>query len=170
MKLLKKKAKEIKEKNFREDLYHRLNVCPIHLPTLADRKEDIPLLTRHFIDHYNRLQKRDIKGIASDALSLLLSHDFPGNIRELEHSIEYAVVLCREAVIEINHIPQDLRDSLSLTTVHPPPESRPFKEAESQVIVAAMKKHHGNRMKAAQELGIDRSTLWRKIKKLHIDF
>ena len=155
---------------FREDLYYRLNVIKITLPPLAKRKEDIPLLVEHFIRAFNVKMDKRITGVSPEVMQLFMTYDFPGNIRELEHSIEYAVVLCREAVIEINHIPQDLRDSLSLTTVHPPPESRPFKEAESQVIVAAMKKHHGNRMKAAQELGIDRSTLWRKIKKLHIDF
>ena len=82
------------------------------MPPLAERKEDIPLLVRHFIDHYNRLQKRDIKGIASDALNLLLTYDFPGNIRELQNIIERAFILCAGPHITVADLPESSRADL----------------------------------------------------------
>jgi transcriptional regulator with PAS, ATPase and Fis domain len=150
---------------FREDLYYRVNVVRVELPSLRRRKEDIPLLVDRFIDHFNRIQQRSVEGIAPEALALLMAHDWPGNIRELENVIERSFILCHDALIGIQHLPEDL------TARYISRDSRaPIRTArdlwDAQVIRAALDRNGQNRLAAARELGIHKSTLFRKMKKL----
>ncbi|MCK9264998.1 MAG: sigma 54-interacting transcriptional regulator, partial [Deltaproteobacteria bacterium] len=101
-------AEKVKKGSFRDDLYYRVHVVRIELPPLRRRKEDIPLLAEHFIDRFNRIQHKSVQGITTEALSLLLAHDWPGNIRELENMIERAFILCDKGLIGVSHLPEDL--------------------------------------------------------------
>ena len=153
---------------FREDLYYRLNVIKISLPSLARRREDIPLLVEHFIRAFNVKMDKKITGVSPEVMQFFMTYDFPGNIRELENIIEYAVVLCRNSIITISQIPQELKNLSPEIKPAPAVKTPPLKEAEAQAVLAALRKHAGHRGKAAQELDIDKSTLWRKMKKLGI--
>jgi transcriptional regulator with PAS, ATPase and Fis domain len=159
----------VRKKIFREDLYYRIAVIPLKLPLLRERREDIPLLVEHFIAKLNRLRKRGVSGISEQAMSALLSYDFPGNVRELENIIEYAFVLCRSGLIELRHLPRTLHQEGPLAT----PEERTgmtLKELEIVHIKDALRRHQGNRTAAAKELGINPSTLFRKAKSWNIEF
>ena len=157
----------VKQEVFRQDLYYRINVVRIDLPPLRNRKEDIPLLTEHFINRLNRLRGKKITGFSQEALSLLMSHSYPGNIRELENIIEHAFVLCLEGQIK----PDALPDFLIPAT--PTPKAgdtinSTLKSVEAQVITDALKRNKYNRLATAGELGMHKSTLFRKIKALGI--
>ena len=147
---------------FRQDLYYRLNVVRIELPSLKERREDIPLLIEHFVNQFNMKMGKSITGISDEVLSLFMKYDFPGNIRELENMIEHAFVLCRGNVIESEHLPTDLSNTKQ---EHSKPISMPLENAEAETIRKILEKYDGNRLKTAQELGINRTTLWRKMKK-----
>jgi len=153
----------MKEDSFREDLYYRLNVVKISLPSLQERKEDIPLLADHFIHRYNLLKGRNIQGISPDVLSCFLKYPFPGNIRELENIIEYAFILCKAKYIEQQHLPVEVKEWNKFHERQPPLDSVSREEAEK--IRQILERNHGKRMHTARELGISRSTLWRKINK-----
>jgi PAS domain S-box-containing protein len=155
----------VKQGSFREDFYYRVNVVRVELPPLRRRKEDIPLLVMQFINRFNRLQQKDIKGINPEALSLLMAYDWPGNIRELENIIERSFILCREGYIGIVHLPAELTSSgLNLSQT---PDIRSAQNVLSaQVISAALERNNYNRQAAANELGIHKTTLFRRIKKL----
>ena len=161
-------AELVKAGTFREDLFYRINVVRLELPTLRERREDIPLLIDHFIGRFNRLQDKDIVGVSDDVLEILMKHDYPGNARELENIIEHAFVLCRGGVIELQHLPPEL-------TKHagdfPYPKSPPMDLRAMEIlhITDALRRNRGNRTAAARELGIHPSTLFRKIKALGID-
>ena len=160
----------VREGGFRSDLFYRINVIRLDLPPLRERKEDIPLLVEQFIQRFNQLQNKNIPGIRSEALSLLGAHDWPGNIRELENVIERAFVLCPNGqFIETSHLPEEF---------HPADASRSKKGgdirssrriSESQAILRALANTHGNRSAAARELGIHKSTLYRKIRALGLE-
>jgi transcriptional regulator with PAS, ATPase and Fis domain len=164
----------LKEGRFRDDLYYRLNVVRIVLPPLSQRYEDIPLLIQHFIEKFNAEKGKNIQQISAPALALLMRHNFPGNVRELENIIEYAFILCHNEQIEIEHLPQDLLESNkekiaeayldTFSKIQEKPLS-PIDQAEYKTITAILQKNHGNKIKAAQELGIHPTTLWRKIRK-----
>ena len=154
---------------FREDLYYRLNVVKISLPTLAQRKEDIPLLVEHFIRRFNSRTGKNIQGLSQEAMSCLMRHNFPGNIRELENIIEHCFVLCRENQITMAHLPADLLNAPStVSDIATSAEDDPMAQNEARLIRRTLEKHHGNRRKTAEELGIHKTTLWRKMKKLKI--
>jgi len=155
---------EVKKGTFREDLFYRLNVINLRMPSLSERTEDIPLLVSHFIKKYNILTGKNIEGVSDDVMNILMDYDYPGNIRELENIIEHAFVLCRESYIRREHLPKQLR-----TTGIPPDAGRTLEEMEQLHINRALEKNSGNRTRAAQDLGIDTSTLWRKMKKYGID-
>ncbi|MBN2473105.1 MAG: sigma 54-interacting transcriptional regulator [Pirellulales bacterium] len=166
---------------FREDLYYRLNVLKIVLPSLADRREDIPLLIDHFIRKCNAQQNKQIVGISEEALALLLACDFPGNVRQLQNVIEHAVVLCRGSRIEIDYLPAELRLAAHGPGALAPggvrqksagdlPAGDPLAEAETAAILQTLRQHHGHRGKTAAALGIDKTTLWRKMKRFGITF
>ena len=156
-----------KKGTFREDLYYRVNVVRIELPPLRRRKEDIPLLVEQFIAKYNRLHHATVRGISQETLSLLMAHEWPGNVRELENIIERAFVLCPDGIIEIAHLPDEITYRSSHTT-----ETTTLQEAqsqlESQAIITALERNGFSRLAAARELGMHKSTLFRKMKHLGI--
>jgi len=157
----------VAEGKFRSDLYYRINVVPLRLPELRDRREDIPLLLDHFIAKFNHLQGKNVAGVAEEAMGILMEHDYPGNVRELENIIEHAFVLCSSGIVEVKHLPPDLRKTLP-DRRKPAGEGASLREFEAMHIADAVRRHGGNRTAAAHELGINPSTLFRKIKSLGI--
>ena len=154
---------EIKKEKFRDDLFYRLNVINIKMPSLSDRREDIPLLVNHFIKKFNALKGKNIEGVTDDVMNILLDYDYPGNIRELENIIEHTFVLCREPYIKSIYLPHHLRkDEIAIDA------KMTLADLECIYIARALEKNSGNKTKAASEFGIDASTLWRKIKKYNI--
>lgn len=162
----------VKKGEFRQDLYYRINVVKLVLPPLRKRKEDIPLLVDHFIRKYNSLSGKEIKGLSSEVFPLLMSHDFPGNIRELENIIEYASVVCKNSLIGIEHLPDHLHvDAGSGQVEGRKPHSEnglSMKDMERAMLYEVLKKNDWNRKMTAEQLGIHTTTLWRKIKNLNI--
>jgi transcriptional regulator with PAS, ATPase and Fis domain len=149
---------------FREDLYYRINVMSIDLPPLCDRMEDVPLLIEHFVGRFNRAQGKDVVGVSDEALGVLMRHRFPGNVRELENIIEHAFILCRGGMIELQHLPRKLLEEVGPASLQPPGAS--LRSIEAFHIADALRRHGGNRKAAAEELGIHRSTMFRKIRAL----
>jgi PAS domain S-box-containing protein len=156
---------------FREDLYYRLNVLSIVLPPLARRREDIPLLVDHFIQKFSAQQGKQIEGISEDALGVLLDYDFPGNVRQLQNVVEHSVVLCRGSRIDVNSLPMELLQET------PGPRGResstgggPLVRAEAATILQTLREYGGHRGKTARALGIDKTTLWRKMRKYGITY
>jgi PAS domain S-box-containing protein len=150
---------------FRQDLFYRINVVRLDLPPLRTRKEDIPLLVKHFIGRLNRLRARAVSGITQEALSLLMFHDYPGNIRELENILEHAFVLCPEGKIRVRCLPEYLRASIT-QPVAPRSMNIALQSTEARLIMDALEHNRFNRLSAARELGIHKSTLFRKMKAL----
>jgi len=151
---------------FRRDLYYRINVVQISLPPLRERREDIPLLVEHFIGRLRSLKGKDVSGISPQALALLMAHDYPGNVRELENAIEHAFVLCPGGVIQPAHLPPELAGSTSALA---PTSGLTLQQAERLHILCTLARHDWNREDAARELAIHRTTLWRKMKTLGIE-
>lgn len=148
---------------FRQDLYYRLNVVRIELPPLSRRREDIPLLVKHFIRLFNLKRGKNISGVSNDVMSLLMHYTFPGNVRELENILEHAFVVCHGNQIETEHLPPDIfSDKSCISRV-----SR-IDEAEAQTIESVLEKNNRNRAATARELGVSYPTLWRKMKKFGI--
>jgi PAS domain S-box-containing protein len=159
-------AEQVDKGLFRQDLFYRINVVRLNLPPLRERPEDIAALIKHFIERFNRLQGRMVSGISQEALSILMFHDYPGNIRELENIIEHALVLCPEGEIGLHCLPENLK-KLSAPPL-PAGINAALKLTESQVIRDALKRNQFNRLATARELGMHKSTLFRKIKQLNI--
>ena len=153
---------------FREDLYYRICVVHMQLPELKQRREDIPLLIEHIIYKFNRLQNKDIVGVSDEVMAVLINYDYPGNIRELENIIEHAFVLCRGGIIQLQHLPVELR-SLPESAVNGI-FSLSIDSMEKHLIIEALQRHQGHRKLAAQDLNIDVSTLYRKMKTLNINY
>jgi PAS domain S-box-containing protein len=155
-------VKAMEEGSFREDLYYRLNIVGITLPSLAERREDVPRLVDRFLRRFCAKMGKHVTGVSDGAMALLMQHDYPGNVRELENAIEHALVLCRGSIIEEKHLPATLR-------IAPPDVRRrptdPLESAEAQVIRNTLEQHNGNRMAAAKALGLHRTTLWRKMRR-----
>ncbi|RJQ73282.1 MAG: PAS domain-containing protein [Desulfobacteraceae bacterium] len=149
---------------FRQDLFYRVNVVCLELPPLRDRKEDIPMLVDHFIERMKRLRGKPVTGISQEALSLLMFHDYPGNIRELENIIERIFVLCPEGEIAVPCLPENLK-ARAVPPVGPAGMSAALRTAECQVILAALEHNHFNRHATARMLNMHKSTLYRKIKR-----
>ncbi|MCP4600457.1 MAG: PAS domain S-box protein [Proteobacteria bacterium] len=160
-------ADDVENGSFRQDLFYRLNVVQIELPPLRDRKEDISLLVQHFIDRFNILQGRRIKGCSERVMSILMRYGFPGNIRELENAIEHAFVICIDTTIQVDDLPRHILNKVGLEDKQSVPPL-PLEDAEMQAISSALEKNEFNRTQTAQELGISRNTLWRKMKKYGI--
>jgi PAS domain S-box-containing protein len=158
----------VKEGTFREDLYYRIHVIHIDIPPLSQRREDIPLLVDHFVAAHNRMHGREVTGVTPEAYSLLMEHEFPGNVRELQNALEHAFVLCHSGMIQPPHLPSYLRQP-SARDVASGTGGMNLKNAERVLIRAALRKHDGNRRLASRELGIDPSTLYRKIRQLGIE-
>ena len=159
----------VKTGRFRQDLYFRLNVVSLHIPPLSERRDDIPLLSYYFLKRFTTLMKKDIKEISPEAMALLMSYDFPGNVRELENIIERGVALANGNIIEVAHLPEDLR-ALSIRTFRKKEGKIPsLEDQEMAYINWVLHEMGGNKTIAAQILGIDRVSLWRKLKKYGLE-
>lgn len=161
---------------FRRDLYYRINILRLELPPLRERLEDVPLLVERFIERMNLRRGSELTGLAPEAMTLLLNHDYPGNIRELENIIEHCFVLCRGGEISPAHLPPYLLRSAGLADGGIPLVTRPthslsesVTSLEAKTILAALERNNMNRTRAAAELGMHKSTLYRKIHKLKLD-
>lgn len=162
--------KEIIDGKFREDLFYRINVINIELPPLSDRKDDLPSLINHFMDKYNKKFKKNIHYISPNTLKVLSHYKWPGNIRELENVIEHAFVVCNSEAIKTEHLPlkfQDILNELNLSDANNN-KTTPFENVEKQLIATTLQKQNGNRTKTAAALGINKTTLWRKMKKYNL--
>jgi Nif-specific regulatory protein len=160
---------EIENGTFREDLYYRLNVFPIHIPPLRDRKSDIMLLCDHFIDKYNRKNHRKVKRITSSAIDLLMMYHWPGNVRELENCIERGVLLSKDDVIHAYSLPPSLQSAESSNTQFASTLRHAVEELERELIADALKHARGNRAKAARNLGITERIMGLRIEKYGLD-
>jgi transcriptional regulator with PAS, ATPase and Fis domain len=157
--------KEVETGAFRKDLFYRLNVVSLHLPPLAERRDDVPLLAHHFLKLYAKAQDKTIEGFSDEAMDILINYEFPGNIRELENIIERAVALCRDSLIIPKHLPQEL-EQYSFKVYRQQGERLPtLEENELDYILWVLKQANGNKTRAAEILGIDRVSLWRKLKR-----
>jgi PAS domain S-box-containing protein len=157
----------VDQDKFRSDLYYRINVVKLSLPPLKDRLEDIPLLIEHFIHRFNGIYHKNICCLSDEAMTSMLSYDFPGNIRELENSIEHCFVLCQGDVIETRHLPPAMKKS-TMGEESDISAFRTLRQMEALMIEQALCRNSGNRTAAAKELGINASTLFRKLKGLNI--
>lgn len=163
-------SKLVRKKQFREDLYFRLNVVRIQLPPLSERREDIPLLVRHFINRFNALQGRRIQRCSERVMAVLMSYPFPGNVRELENAIEHAFVVCAGDTIQFDDLPPHLiAYALKTHQKSDTGGASPLKMAEADVIRSVLQKHNGSRKLASAELGISRNTLWRKMRQYGLE-
>jgi two-component system, NtrC family, response regulator HydG len=156
----------VREKKFREDLYYRINVITIQLPPLRERREDIPLLARHFLDLYRRRNGKSTDGFAPEAMKALLEHPWPGNVRELENVVERAVVLCRRSTIGIEDLPKELGGGGEppLGEALTVPLGVPLEEVERRLIEETLRRTKGDKNLAARLLGVASRTIYRKLK------
>ncbi len=154
-------SEEVKKGNFREDLFYRLNVVNVKIPPLRERKGDIPLFIDYFIYRLNIVHNKKITGISKDALNLLLSYNYPGNIRELRNILEYAYIFCEKGEIKIDHLPEYIKIESGNKEINQ-------NTKEKEKILKILEEVKWNKRLAAQKLGINRTTLWRKMKKLGI--
>ena len=155
----------IKKELFRDDLYYRLNVVKIKLPDLVKRREDIPLLINHFVDKFNKKMGKSIEDVSNNVMNILMEYDYPGNVRELENIIEHACVMCQGTRIRTDHLPPELSPKLEKMVIDEKEGRPPLQSFEKQLLRDTLEKHNGNKILTAKELGMHRSTLWRKIKK-----
>jgi PAS domain S-box-containing protein len=155
----------VKQGVFREDLYYRINVIKLSLPGLSERKEDIPLLVDHFVERFNRLTGKQVVGLSQEAITALMLHDWPGNVRELENAIEHAFVLCQGEIIHLSDLPRHLVPTDHALYVA---NCLTLREVEKRAIQEALARNSWKRVATARELGIDKNTLRRKIKRFGI--
>jgi len=158
-------ARLVHENKFRKDLFYRLNVLTITIPPLRERRDDIPLLVKHFIAEFSRENSRKIDDISSDAMAALMAADWPGNVRELKNVIERMVVLCHGSKLSLRDLPPALRaggNALPISGIAATASS--IKESNRRMIIAALERNGNSRTLAARELGISRRTLHRKLR------
>jgi PAS domain S-box-containing protein len=158
----------VEAKRFREDLFYRLNVIRLELPPLKERRADIPLLIEHILRQLSSAKERKASRISEEAMAILLNYDFPGNVRELENVLEHALIICQEEAIEPKHLPLFLRKAMPAAGSRAEagrPENLP---SEKERLLQALEKHHWHRGEAARALQMDRTTLWRKMKRHHL--
>lgn len=164
-------AEQVARGVFREDLLYRLNVVKIVLPALKDRREDIPLLIHRFMRQFNAEHGKRIDAVSSAALAILMRYSYPGNVRELQNIIQHGVVLCQGNRIDVNDLPLELQEVENQgSTAKGASTVRPLREAEAETIVKTLHEQKGHRGKTAAALGIDKSTLWRKMKAYNIAY
>ncbi|GAG71082.1 unnamed protein product [marine sediment metagenome] len=156
---------EVKNSSFREDLFYRLNVIPINLPPLRDRRNDIPLLSQYFLERFCEEQNKKIKAFSSEAMRILLDYSWPGNVRELENTIEHAVVLVKEDMIQVSDIPKGLRDDRISARAE---SNKTILENEKKLLQDVLEECGWNKKEAARRLGISRSALYGKLKRYKI--
>jgi DNA-binding NtrC family response regulator len=165
------------QRQFREDLFYRLNVISLRLPTLRERRDDIPLLVRHFVEAYSRLNSKEIRAIEPEAMSMLMARHWPGNVRELENVIERGVILCQSDQIRLEDFMTEVEHTGSLPYFNETIFSLPFKEAKEAVIrafhrqyvQAILQQNRGNISKAAEQAGLQRQYLHRIIRHERLD-
>lgn len=157
-------AQLVREGKFREDLFYRIRVIYLKIPPLRERREDIPSLVDHLVAKFNHLQEKNIAGVSQEVLDRLMDHDYPGNVRELENIIEQAFVLCRGELIEPQHLPIELRPPATMPAFSDAAMS--IRSAQAHLIQTALERNQGNRQRTARQLGINPSTLYRKLKAL----
>jgi two-component system response regulator HydG len=160
---------DVKEGNFREDLFYRLNVVALRIPPLSERRDDIPLLARHFLEKYARKNRKQVKGISPLAMDMLLKYGWPGNVRELENTIERAVILLPDEHITEKELPPTITGTYDDECPQPAPlpaaaVNRPLDEIEKEAILATLEASGGNKSETARRLGINRKTLHKKLK------
>ncbi|HDL08210.1 MAG TPA: sigma-54-dependent Fis family transcriptional regulator [Desulfobacteraceae bacterium] len=160
--------KAMKAGSFREDLFYRLNVIPIHIPSLSERKEDILLLAQYFLDRFNTKSKRKISGFSKEAAEILKSYDYPGNVRELENIVERSVSLAKAELIDADDLPDDLREIELFTVKREKPYLKSIQEIENEYIEWVLEQCNHNKSQAAKILKIDRASLYRKLKRTQI--
>lgn len=149
--------KAVADGRFRDDLYYRLNVIPIHIPPLRERKNDIPLLVGHFLREAGERYRQDTLTVSSGALSMMLEYPWPGNVRELQNAIQFAIVKHRGKIISPVDLPQEIRDYRMSCS----PRRRPPRKLDKDLVSTALAQTGGNKAKAARLLGIGRATLYR---------
>ena len=153
----------VKQGTFREDLYYRLNVVSIKLPPLRERKEDISFLVNFFIDKFNQRYKMKVKGVSQRAMNLLIDYEWSGNVRELENTIESILVINSPEVIDIQHLPQEVKEVKEKPEVIPIKIGTPLEEVEREMLIQTLKATKGNKRRAAELLGINVRTIHRKM-------
>jgi DNA-binding NtrC family response regulator len=159
-------AEAVKRGEFREDLYYRLNVVNIYLPELRERREDIPLLVEHFLKRYAAENEQEPRHFSNEAMRLLMSYDWPGNVRELQNAVEHALAIGAGPTLTIADLPLHLSGMLSVSGApEPVGEGRTLEEVERRHILRILEETGGNHLRAAEILGIDRRTLYRKLEK-----
>ena len=156
----------VAEGRFRRDLYYRINVLSIELPPLRERRRDIPLLAQHCLERLSRSRGKPVTGISRAAVAALMNHDYPGNIRELENIVEHAFVLCTGTVIEPGHLPDHFRGQVPAGGPGTVPTLRDY---EARYILEVLERHHWNRQAAAREMGVHKTTLLRRIRRLQLE-
>lgn len=164
---------EVRKGNFREDLFYRLNVVPIMLPPLRERREDIPLLIEHFLNTYNDKNGRNLLGFHPRALDAIMRYSWPGNIRELENVVERSVILSKDDYVPFSELPEAIRgasgDQLSEQAREGIRPGMTIREMEKELIIKTLEDNDGNRTRAARVLGITRRTLQHKIKEYDLE-
>ncbi len=155
---------EMKKGTFREDLYYRLNVIPIFVPPLRERRDDIPLLASHFLKKYSHERGKEVASFSPEVLEMLLEHSWPGNVRELENVIDHAIIVAKQDKI----LPKDLPQSL---VQRPSPEQElvTLQDYEKSLILKTLQETNWNKHKAAKKLNINRSTLYGKMKRYGLE-
>ncbi|WP_043815275.1 nif-specific transcriptional activator NifA [Desulfarculus baarsii] len=154
---------------FRQDLYYRLNVFPIHLPPLCERGSDILLLANHFVEKFSRAAGKDIKRISTPAIDMLMSYHWPGNVRELENCIERAVILSTDDVVHGHHLPPTLQTAEASGTVLKGSLQESLDNLERELIIEALKNSRGNKAKAARTLGVTERIMGLRVERFGID-
>ncbi len=157
----------VKQNIFRQDLFYRINIIKLTIPPLRERSEDIPLLVRHFIAKYNRIMDKNIESATPEVLEILMRHSFPGNVRELENIIERAMVLCRYKQIQPQCLPPEFIDYKSKPILYANVKTT-IRDSEKRIIIEALERNNWNRLAASADIGIHKTTLFRKIKQFNI--
>jgi two-component system, NtrC family, response regulator AtoC len=161
--------KLVSEGKFRDDLFYRLSVVTVDLPPLRERRDDVPLLVKAFLDEFGRENNKQVREVTPEALNMLLAYDWPGNVRELRNAIEQMVVLARAERLTARDVPAAIRAAADLSKINVVRVGMTVVDAERQLIVQALKEADGNRTKAAQKIGISRRTLHRKLRKYGLE-
>jgi len=163
-----KLADLVSQGKFRDDLYFRLAVVRMTLPPLKERREDIPFLVEHFIQRFNTKRGKSIAGVTPAVMEIFMRHEFPGNVRELENLIEYGFVLCHNRLIDVKHLPEEIQSAQKTPDRTEQLAKSQLKQAEADTIQTALRTSGGHLGRTARDLGISRTTLWRKMKKYGI--
>ncbi|MFH1116083.1 MAG: sigma 54-interacting transcriptional regulator [Pseudomonadota bacterium] len=160
-------AEMVEKGEFRKDLYYRINTMVLPIPPLRNRREDVPRLVSHFLKKHGFLTGKDIRTVDQEVMDILMHASWPGNVRQLEHVIEHAFVLAKGQELSVHHLPAEFRPDLKLQSDvadGAPASVDTVRSAEKQAIIACLRRHHWNKVLVSVELGISRSTLWRKMK------